>query len=105
MTTFNTKGIRDAAKKIAQPVELMPRLAGESVAPDIAMYGKILVYSAQMVEPMATQARQTLFNGMATAGQSIVDGLNQTADDYDLAERANAEAMAALEQQIEEMWG
>ena len=101
----NPSGIRAAAELIAQPVDLMPQLAGEATAPDPGMYGKVLIYSAQMVEPSSTEARKYLFGAMHTSGRSIVDALMITASDYQATEQAAVEHVEVLQKSINERWG
>lgn len=101
----NPSGIRASADLIAQPVDLLPQLAGEAVAPNPGMYGKVLIYSAQQVEPAATEARQFLLGAMHTSGRSIVDSLRVTADDYEATEQAATARVAELQRSIEERWG
>lgn len=98
----NPSGIREAAKQIDEAVQVLPRLAGEAVAPNPGMYGKILTYSAQMTEPATTDARKHLFEGMEFAGTSIVTGLMDTADNYEQAEQEAVERVSALNRVIAE---
>lgn len=93
---FNPDGIRDVAALIDQPVELLPQLANDSVAPDPGMYGKILIFSAQQTEPMATEARRHLLGGMHAAGASISQGLRATADDYERTEQQAVDIIKSL---------
>lgn len=94
--TFDPDGIRDVARILDQPVDLLPTLAAESVSPSPAMYGKILIFSALQVEPAATDARRHLLTGMNLAGASISQGLRGTADDYERTEALAARIAGAL---------
>lgn len=79
---FSPNGIREVAELLDDPVQSLPALVTGAVAPDPGMYGKVLIYSAQLVEPMATNARRAVYSGLHAAGQSIVQGLHATASDY-----------------------
>lgn len=104
MPYFNPTEIDKAAKRIAQPVELMPRLASEATAPDPGMYGTVLVFAAGMVEPAVTESRKALFGGMEVAGTSIVDELKGTANLYRAVQREAEARVAALQAIIDEIW-
>ena len=101
---FHPEKLARVGERIDSVVTLLPQLADEAVAPPVGMYGKILRYSAQLVEPSVTDSRKTLFKGMAAAGDSIVAGLTETIEAYRTTEQDAVDQVNRLMDLINELW-